>query len=126
MVNVDSASRGQIPSRRIVRDRDRLTGHGRIRAGRNNRATASPSTAATIGLAAVVINPNVLNLRFGDVPFRVGRLDVVVEQLAAETRQIRVVDFREVIVGHRIRLNRQEVIDLAVGGGRIQGFASLG
>ena len=69
MVNVNSASRGHIPSRRIVRDRDRLTGHGRIRAGRNHRATAYPSTAATIALVAVVIDPNMLNLGFGDVAF---------------------------------------------------------
>ena len=68
MVNVNSASRGQIPSRRIVRDRERLTGHGRIWAGRNNRATAS-SPAAAVALTAVVVDPNVLNLGFGDVAF---------------------------------------------------------
>ena len=79
---------------------------------------------------AVIGHPHMLDFGFVNVAQRVGCLDVVIHELVAEVRQRRVVDLGEVIIGNdRIRPESRienEVIDLAVGRGRIERGARLG
>ena len=80
---------------------------------------------------AVVGHPNVLDVGFVDIAQRIGRLDVVVEELVAEVGQRRVVDLGEVVVGND-RIGPQggvedEVVDLSgVGRRGVERGARLG
>ena len=51
-------------------------------------------------------------------------MDVVVEELVAEAREADVVEAGEVVVRHLV--GRQEIVDLAIRGGGIEGLAGLG
>ena len=118
-LHVNRADPGERAVGRRVGHRDGLAVVGIGREGR----------AGGRGLA-VVRDPHVLDFGFVDIAQRVGRLDVVVEEFVAKIRQRGVVDLGEVVVGNdrvgpegRIE---NEVVDLSVGGGGIEGRAGLG
>ena len=65
-----------------------------------------------------------LDVRLVDIAFRIGGLDIIIEQLVAESRQVAVGDFCKVVIRHLV--GGQEIINLTVGSGGVERLAGFG
>ena len=107
VVQIDAAGALQRTARRVVGDGHALAGLDRARTHRDHLAT----TAATTAAGRAFTDPDVHDRASRDIATRIDRLDVVVQERAANARDVRVHAVRDPL-RHLEEVDATEVVDV--------------